>query len=346
MHALVVALALAGTAAVTPALAQTNAYLDDRSSAAALIRSYYDAVNRREYARAWAYFGEDKPAASLEAFAQGFETTQRVDVATGPESVEGAAGSTFYAIPVAIRATATDGSETVYAGCYTARLADPRVQGEAFQPLHLVDGSLAASDLPLEEAVPAQCGDAPPVSAQDALLRQAAALFAATHADDCTGMPFGDERPAPDVHVIDYRPAYAEADAPLSQATLVRFFCGAGAYNELHVYYLDTELDGLREISFAQPELDIRYENDDIEAAVTEMRIIGYTAEHRLVNSDYSPQDYTISAVAKWRGIGDASSAGLWLFRDGNFTLVRYEVDATYDGEINPEPVLDFYSAP
>ena len=30
------------------------------------------------------------------------------------------------------------------------------------------------------------------------------------------------------------------------------------------------------------------------------------------------------------------------MFRDGEFTLVRYDVDASYDGEINPETVLDF----
>ncbi|MGO4843166.1 DUF1176 domain-containing protein, partial [Rhizobiaceae sp. 2RAB30] len=49
---------------------------------------------------------------------------------------------------------------------------------------------------------------------------------------------------------------------------------------------------------------------------------------------------------AKWRGVGDASSTGTYIFREGTFTLVKYDVDASYDGEINPETVLDFNSGP
>ena len=37
---------------------------------------------------------------------------------------------------------------------------------------------------------------------------------------------------------------------------------------------------------------------------------------------------------------------GTWLFRDGAFSLVQYDVDASYDGEINPETVLDYNTAP
>ena len=38
--------------------------------------------------------------------------------------------------------------------------------------------------------------------------------------------------------------------------------------------------------------------------------------------------------------------AALWIFRNGDFSLVKYEVDASYDGEINPETVLDYDTAP
>jgi hypothetical protein len=34
------------------------------------------------------------------------------------------------------------------------------------------------------------------------------------------------------------------------------------------------------------------------------------------------------------------------MFRSGTFSLVRYEVDASYDGEINPQPVLDYATGP
>ncbi|TIS77743.1 MAG: DUF1176 domain-containing protein, partial [Mesorhizobium sp.] len=41
-----------------------------------------------------------------------------------------------------------------------------------------------------------------------------------------------------------------------------------------------------------------------------------------------------------------ASSTGTYLFRHGNFSLVQYDVDASYDGEINPETVLDYNTPP
>ena len=48
----------------------------------------------------------------------------------------------------------------------------------------------------------------------------------------------------------------------------------------------------------------------------------------------------------KWRGLGDASSNGTWLFRDGTFTLVRYDVDASEDGKIDPQTVFDVDTPP
>jgi hypothetical protein len=65
-----------------------------------------------------------------------------------------------------------------------------------------------------------------------------------------------------------------------------------------------------------------------------------------LTNSSYDEATKSIMSNAKWRGVGDASSAGTWIFRDGEFALVRYDVDASYDGEINPEPVFDVETAP
>src|SRR5690606_34728634 len=59
----------------TKALAQDLPYLDDRSSAATIVKSLYNAVNRKEYARAWDYFGDQKPAKDVEAFAKGYENT-------------------------------------------------------------------------------------------------------------------------------------------------------------------------------------------------------------------------------------------------------------------------------
>lgn len=101
-----------------------------------------------------------------------------------------------------------------------------------------------------------------------------------------------------------------------------------------------------RNCTSRRPELDIHYVGNNTEGKVEHIGIIGYLAETRLVNSSYDEAATSITSSSKWRGVGDASSSGTWLFRDGAFTLVRYDVDASYDGEVNPETVLDYNSAP
>ena len=132
------------------------------------MRSLYNAVNRKEYGRAWDYFGDQKPAKTLRQIRRrATPTPQRVDVATGGISEEGAAGSTFYQVAVAIQATNKNGDDSVFAGCYTARLANPQIQETPFTPLHLEKGALkpASPDGPLSDAVPTSCGDGPPLAA-------------------------------------------------------------------------------------------------------------------------------------------------------------------------------------
>jgi hypothetical protein len=328
--------------------ADEPAYLDDRSDAAAIVRSLYNAINRREYARAWSYFGDTKPAKDFESFAKGYENTAQANVLTGGVASEGAAGSLFYYVPVAVASVGIDGSEQVFAGCYTAKLANPQVQDADFQPLHIEKGSLARSDKPHDEAVPEQCPDAPAPEKTDAGLAKVTAAFAATHADHCTGAAPGTDpsQTEPESYTISFRYKSDADNDPERQARLFRFFCSAGAYNESHIYYQQDEMNGLREVHFAMPEIDVRYENDDSEGKVESINVIGYKAEDRLVNSSYDEATLSISSHAKWRGAGDASSSGKWIFRDGAFTLVRYEVDASYDGEINPEAVMDYDTAP
>jgi hypothetical protein len=331
-----------------PALAQDTRYIDDRSSAASIVNSFYNAVNRKEYARAWDYFGDQKPAKDLATFAKGFENTVQVNVAIGNVATEGAAGSTFYYLPVAINAVDKDGSEQVFSGCYTARLADPATQAESpFRPLHIEKGSLKRSDRPFDEAVPESCPGAPAPEATDTVLQQARTAFETAHPDCDTDPPDGDpSRAEPEAYRISFRYSSDTDEQPEREARLFRFFCDAAAYNETHVYYQYDEDNGVHELQFASPELDIRYENDNYEGKVESISIIGYTVEEKLVNSFYDEASHSITSAPKWRGAGDASSIGTWMFRNGQFTLVKYDVDASYDGEINPETVLDFLTPP
>lgn len=329
--------------ASSPVFSAEPAYLDDRSNAESVMKSLYNAINRHEYARAWGYFGDTKPAEDFEAFAKGFEGTDRVDVKIGGEASEGAAGSIYFTVPVAIRAVGTDGSEKVFAGCYTLRQVNAQIQEPPFNPIHIEKGELKPSTDAFEDAVPASCGDGPPPPKKDAMLEQAKTLFAASYGAQCDPtLPGGEASGEPEEHVVHY----SGSDGGDKAARLFRFFCSAGAYNESAVYYLSPDADTLRQVQFATPELDIRYETADSQEKVEAVNIIGFQTDEQLLNSSYDDGTQSITSHAKWRGVGDAGASGTWLFRNGQFSLVQYEVDASYDDQVNPQTVLDYNTAP
>ncbi|TIT75037.1 MAG: DUF1176 domain-containing protein [Mesorhizobium sp.] len=328
-------------------LAAEAPYIDDRSSAEAVVRSLYSAINRHEFARAWGYYGDIKPAKDFAAFVKGYDGTDSVDVKTGAVSDEGAAGSIYYSVPVAIQATDKKGEAKVFAGCYTLRQVNAQLQEPPFQPIFIDKGALKPSTSDFEDAVPASCGDGPPPPKKDEALEQARKAFLATYGDHCDkenpeGKPVGE----PDAYSIRYKDKDAAADQPERETRLFRFFCSMAAYNESAVYYIYDDVSGVRQLQFASPELDIRYENNNSEGKVEGIHIVGFQTDDQLVNSEYDDKTKTIISMNKWRGVGDASSAGTYLFRNGNFSLVQYDVDASYDGEINPETVLDYNTPP
>ena len=340
------ALACILAATAFPAVAQDADYIDDRSSPAALMRSLYNAINRREYARAWSYFAQP-PAADLEAYAAGYADTQTVELITGVAREEGTAGSFYYQLPVAIRAQAGDGSARVFSGCYTMRLQDPSVAGDAFEPMHIESATLRPSDAELDEALPRKCGDGEELPQLDPVAERAKAIFDAAAVDKCDIAPaFDAEDAEPDNYTLTFRYEHDDDDQPERTARLFRFLCYRGAYNESHLYYLFTEKDGVQPLHFAKPAFDIHYVDDDREGAVDHIALEGFSATADLVNSAFDPATLTITEFSKWRGVGDAGTSGTWQFKAGTFRLVHYAVDGSYDGEINPEVIVDYESAP
>lgn len=325
------------------------AYIDDSSSPGTLVRSLYNAIERKEFARAWSYFAEP-PASNVEDYASGFSDTASVELLIGGASEEGAAGSVYYQLPVVLRSMAENGDETVYAGCYTLRQPNPANSPEEFTPLRIEEGTLDKTDIAFgPEAIPARCSpDGPELPEQDAGLIEAARVFEATFSDRCSGRDrqgMGEDAETQS-YEIDFRYMHETADDPMRTAQLFRFACNFGAYNVTHIYLMSTGDEPVEPVYFAVPELDIRYENDDMEAGLREMAQIGLITRAELVNSEYDPGTQAITSFEKWRGVGDASSSGRWIFRYGAFSLVEYEVDPTYDGEINPQEILNFNETP
>ncbi len=162
-------LALLAALVAAPAHAQGNMpdYLDDRSTPAALVQSHYNAINRGEYLRAWSYFGANAYARDDDADAQAdyeamktlYEEPAFFEVLTGTVTEEGAAGSTYSYVPVALKVRDGDGATYQLAGCYAIRLAQPANQdAPPYHPMHIVSGELdLADDTSLESVLPSDC---------------------------------------------------------------------------------------------------------------------------------------------------------------------------------------------
>lgn len=99
-----------------------------------LLASFYNAVNTREYERAYGYW--ETPPGNLQDFTRGYAETASVRLIVEPPTrVEGAAGSQYAQVPTVIVTRQRDGRERVFAGCYVVRKSN-----------------LSPSDVPKEEA--------------------------------------------------------------------------------------------------------------------------------------------------------------------------------------------------
>lgn len=114
-------------------------------------------------------------------------------------------------------------------------------------------------------------------------------------------------------------------------------FCDAGAYNLMHVYWIEGDYIGLRPLAFAKPVFETVLERpDDPESPVKDVVLVSWAATQVLVNSAFDPATMTFTHYGKFRGLGDAFDAGTWVLAFEEARLISYEVDASYDGEINP----------
>jgi Protein of unknown function (DUF1176) len=149
----------------------------------------------------------------------------------------------------------------------------------------------------------------------------------------------------PDIRYTAYELIYkAQGDAPddaAKKGTLHEVFCNSGAYNTINVYFISLGEDSTTPVHFAAPAFNPVYENDDSEKAVLRIDIQGFTAADNLVNPDFDATTGTMTSFSKWRGVGDAGTSGTWRFIQGRFVLTHFEVDASYDGEINPTIIYD-----
>jgi hypothetical protein len=146
------ATATPGTAAPVEPLSPVvdkAAYVDDRSGPVELLQSFVNALNRKEYARAYSYWS-NTAAAQLPAFPQfqqGYAKTDAVNLTIGPVTTDVGAGQIYYRAAAALKATNTDGTIQTFVGCYAMHLANPGIQdAPPFLPLSLENATVKQVD--------------------------------------------------------------------------------------------------------------------------------------------------------------------------------------------------------
>jgi len=128
----------------SPSAAPTSPYLDDRSSPAAVINSYYNAISQRQYLRAYSYWETSESLPPFATFEQGFTDTTEVQVELGTVGGSPGAGQLYWSVPAAVLSTTTSGAKT-FVGCYTIHLAQPAIQAAPpFTPMSIQAGQLSA----------------------------------------------------------------------------------------------------------------------------------------------------------------------------------------------------------
>jgi hypothetical protein len=142
------------TAVIVPVPASNN-YIDDRSTPSQVIVSLYNAINRKEYLRAYNYW--DDPATLLGGFnsyAAGYQDTASVDLVFGQITGDAGMSQYFYTVPVILKATSKSNARTNYAACYVVHASKPDVYGAPpFYPMGINQGSAKPSNLNTNDGV-------------------------------------------------------------------------------------------------------------------------------------------------------------------------------------------------
>jgi hypothetical protein len=112
-----------------PATAGQEPFYEDRTDPVAALLSFYNAIDRKEYDRAYSYFqGAPSPNPSLVApydqWVKGYADTASVTVAAGKPVQDIGAGNIYAAFPVVLTSSHMDGTTQLFSGCYIMHRAN------------------------------------------------------------------------------------------------------------------------------------------------------------------------------------------------------------------------------
>ena len=118
------------------------------SRAAVAVSSLLNSINLKQYSRAYYYF--DSPNSfpgTYDSYAAGYNNTDTITATFGTATSEGAAGNTYYKVPLGMKVLLTSNATQTFVGCFTLRLAQPGNQLQPpFHPLAIVSGHFTQVD--------------------------------------------------------------------------------------------------------------------------------------------------------------------------------------------------------
>jgi hypothetical protein len=183
--------AVTATTTATPGDYSATAYLDDRSTPAALIFSFANAINRHEYLRAYSYWQDaGSYLGSLESFTSGMENVTNETVTMGQVVAEGAAGSSYYSVPAAVTDLLEGGGTNKYAVCYVLRMPQPGNYGAPpIQPMHFYQQTKLTVDAGISDAnvIAAACSETSGLPGTPAELEDMAIIGSSNFIDNRSG---------------------------------------------------------------------------------------------------------------------------------------------------------------
>jgi hypothetical protein len=137
-----------------------NNYLDDRSGPVEVLSSLFNAINRKEYVRAYSYWEANSQVPPFDQFQNGYANTESVQFTSGQVSTDHGAGQIYYSVPVVLTAKTTSGAAQTYAGCYKFHLANPQIQATPpFIPLSIMSAQVTqvANDADVQTLLSQAC---------------------------------------------------------------------------------------------------------------------------------------------------------------------------------------------
>lgn len=124
-----------------------------QDSPAEVLESFYNAINRYEYQRAYGYW--ESPPSPYDQFAQGYADTASVQLIVQlPAFIDAGTGNLHAAIPTVFVATKRDGSQQTFVGCYITHKVN--IQPDVW---HLARATVApaAANLAIASALSKAC---------------------------------------------------------------------------------------------------------------------------------------------------------------------------------------------